>query len=148
MQLDLFKNEEDTKPEEGVREKRCTGCGDWFPMTEEHFYKGPTYTNKHGKTSQWYSSKCRTCEKRAKLIVRDLKVEHGHKAMGTCDCCGVAAKDTSEVILHLDHCHETQTYRGHLCSSCNRGIGMLGDDLTGVLQAVEYLKKVIKSEED
>jgi hypothetical protein len=31
--------------------------------------------------------------------------------------------------------------RGLLCSNCNRGLGLLGDDLEGVLRAVEYLRR-------
>jgi hypothetical protein len=31
--------------------------------------------------------------------------------------------------------------RGALCQNCNRGIGLLGDDLEGVLKSVEYLRR-------
>lgn len=31
--------------------------------------------------------------------------------------------------------------RGLLCSNCNRGLGLLGDDLEGVLKTVEYLRR-------
>jgi hypothetical protein len=54
---------------------------------------------------------------------------------GACECCGREEK------LCLDHCHETGRFRGWLCAYCNRGIGQLGDNLSGALKAVRYLKK-------
>jgi len=51
-----------------------------------------------------------------------------------CECCGFLAAS-----LHLDHCHTTGKFRGWLCVSCNRGIGLLQDCLSGVSKAVDYL---------
>lgn len=56
-----------------------------------------------------------------------------------CECCG---KPPSYRGLHADHCHETNTFRGWLCGKCNRGIGLLGDNLEIVTLAALYLKKV------
>ena len=44
--------------------------------------------------------------------------------------------------LHLDHNHKTGRFRGWLCTRCNVGIGMLGDNITGLRQAIRYLRKV------
>ena len=43
--------------------------------------------------------------------------------------------------LYVDHCHQTNRVRGLLCGPCNTAIGLLGDNLEGVLRAVEYLKE-------
>jgi hypothetical protein len=40
----------------------------------------------------------------------------------------------------LDHNHITDSPRGMLCGGCNRGIGLLKDDIGIVQRAVEYLK--------
>ena len=56
---------------------------------------------------------------------------------GWCESCGRFPKRT----LAIDHCHKTGRFRGWLCSACNGGIGLLGDDLAGLLRAVEYLRK-------
>lgn len=55
-----------------------------------------------------------------------------------CECCG---KPPGAKALHLDHDHATGKFRGWLCDLCNRGVGMLGDNLDGVLKMVEYLKR-------
>jgi hypothetical protein len=58
--------------------------------------------------------------------------------LGTpCECCGF-----TEQKLHWDHCHNTHEHRGWLCNNCNTAIGKLGDNLEGVLKAVDYLARV------
>ena len=44
----------------------------------------------------------------------------------------------------MDHCHKTEKFRGWLCKNCNMAIGKLGDDLDGVMNAVNYLKNYEK----
>lgn len=41
--------------------------------------------------------------------------------------------------IHVDHCHKTGRIRGILCSSCNTGIGKLGDSIEGLQLAIDYL---------
>ena len=41
--------------------------------------------------------------------------------------------------LHLDHDHETGAFRGWICSTCNTGLGKLGDNLQGLLRAMDYI---------
>lgn len=142
MQLSLFEEENVEVPLTNVRQKKCGECGNTFPETEEYFYKGYAYHSVDGSKLQHYHNKCKTCYKKAIAAQIRLNKTHGHKAYGKCDCCGVDAKDLKGAKLHLDHCHVTGEYRGHLCGSCNRGLGMLGDNLTGVQNALEYLKRV------
>jgi len=44
-------------------------------------------------------------------------------------------------VLYVDHCHETGKVRGLLCNTCNMGLGHLGDDLTILQSAVQYLQE-------
>lgn len=55
-----------------------------------------------------------------------------------CECCGIPSGNKA---LCLDHCHETGAFRGWLCTICNFGIGMLGDNEESVMLAVLYLKR-------
>lgn len=54
-----------------------------------------------------------------------------------CECCG--GPSNGQGSLHLDHCHKTGKFRGWLCHSCNVGIGHLGDTITTLRRATEYL---------
>lgn len=143
MQLSLFEEEKKVEPPNSiVRCKVCSTCKEVLLETEDNFYKVWAYISKDGSKLQHYDSRCITCHKQGNREQYELKKKHGHKAYGTCDCCGVAAKDLKGGKLHLDHCHYTGEYRGHLCGSCNRGLGMLGDNLAGVQLALDYLKRV------
>jgi hypothetical protein len=55
-----------------------------------------------------------------------------------CECCGALASGR----LDLDHDHETGKFRGWLCNTCNRGVGMLGDNVHGIMRAMSYLTRL------
>ena len=56
-----------------------------------------------------------------------------------CECCNKLPNGRGS--LHLDHDHETRAFRGWLCSSCNTGIGSLGDTFIAVMRAAKYLSR-------
>jgi hypothetical protein len=58
-----------------------------------------------------------------------------------CECCGGLP---GKKALSLDHCHASNEFRGWLCDRCNAGIGMLGDDIKGLMNAVRYLERAAK----
>jgi L-ascorbate metabolism protein UlaG (beta-lactamase superfamily) len=43
----------------------------------------------------------------------------------------------------VDHDHKTNTFRGHLCHSCNRAIGMFQDSKEVLQRAIDYLDKLV-----
>ena len=55
-----------------------------------------------------------------------------------CEACGDLP---GKKALNLDHCHVTNAFRGWLCGNCNTGIGKLGDNEEGLLQALAYLRR-------
>jgi hypothetical protein len=61
---------------------------------------------------------------------------------GACAICGYESRDGKR--LRVDHCHETGQIRGLLCSTCNTGLGGLGDSIEGVKRALDYLIRVEK----
>jgi hypothetical protein len=61
---------------------------------------------------------------------------------GLCAICRKPPKGGSRTrVLHVDHCHETNTVRGLLCTTCNSGLGALGDNEAGLLRALHYLHR-------
>lgn len=52
-----------------------------------------------------------------------------------CEYCG------TEDNVFIDHDHKTNMVRGYLCVTHNSAIGMLGDDIDGLMKAVEYLRR-------
>ncbi len=53
--------------------------------------------------------------------------------------CAICDRETDHT-LHVDHCHETGLVRGLLCGSCNRGLGMYGDNVQLLRKAADYLE--------
>jgi hypothetical protein len=76
---------------------------------------------------------CKECEKRINKDVLNLRKQAPPKP-NSCDCCGKKCKK-----FVLDHDHEANKFRGWICDSCNIGISRLGDNLDGLMRAVEYL---------
>lgn len=58
-----------------------------------------------------------------------------------CELCG--GPPTGHGVLHADHDHLTNKFRGWLCSLCNGGLGMLGDNTEGLKRALLYLENSI-----
>lgn len=93
-----------------------------------------------GRNGTWKRPECKECY--AKLLRDYYQIRKKQKVpeLGApCECCG-----STEHKLHWDHCHETHEHRGWICNNCNTGIGKLGDNIEGVLKAVDYLAKVNK----
>lgn len=56
--------------------------------------------------------------------------------------CAICKTEQSDLLkkLAVDHNHKSGIIRGLLCDSCNRGIGLLGDDIQILNRAINYLK--------
>ena len=82
---------------------------------------------------------CTNCEKKEKVERENLRRNSPPKPE-RCNNCHKKIKK-----LELDHNHyHPYEFRGWLCKDCNIGIGNLGDDLEGVLQAGIYLENDIE----
>lgn len=78
-------------------------------------------------------SRCKDCIKKHSDVRKKLHKEAPPKP-DKCECCG---KPTDKWCL--DHDHEDASFRGWLCDQCNTGIGKLGDNLQGIVNAMNYL---------
>lgn len=56
-----------------------------------------------------------------------------------CDICD-GLPDGRWGELAIDHCHTTGLFRGLLCSSCNRSLGHMSDDVDRLKKAIAYLE--------
>ena len=86
---------------------------------------------------------CKVCQSASRKGQNEAKKwakERGipYKApKGTC-CAKCKASDRK---LVFDHDHERNVFRGYLCDPCNRGMGLLGDGIEGLLEAVNYINQ-------
>lgn len=58
---------------------------------------------------------------------------------GKCAICQNPPK--SNQSLAMDHNHKTNEFRGLLCKECNRALGLFGDNIDRLTNAVIYLKE-------
>jgi hypothetical protein len=58
---------------------------------------------------------------------------------GLCAICQGPPKEGQS--LAMDHNHQTNEFRGLLCKECNRALGLFGDNIDTLTNAVIYLKE-------
>lgn len=62
----------------------------------------------------------------------------GYRPPGdSCESCG-RHFDTARKEPHLDHDHDTNKFRGWLCSGCNVSLGMMHEDPVAIRKLAEY----------
>ncbi len=59
---------------------------------------------------------------------------------GKCACCGIHQNELTKKFA-VDHDHDTGLIRGLLCNNCNLALGKLGDNIEGLMKALNYLEK-------
>jgi len=142
--------------------KTCKRCGKVKFTTQFHKTKKKSNRNYLGFTTYHYAN-CKDCSKfdsaewrkknsrtaisSAAALSRRVKVygiteaeyiEMYKNQNGKCGVCGVPAIELDR-SLAIDHCHSTDKVRGLLCSKCNKGIGLLGDNSVILEKALEYI---------
>lgn len=136
------------RPTEG--EQGCRTCGDvkpfgdfyWEPDKGRHRYdckvcmgiKGKEYWNRAGVVNQ------RERQLKAKFgLSEDAYLDMLDRQAGACAICKRTAESLNQ-RLAVDHCHASGRVRALLCSGCNCALGLLGEDLSRLTAAAEYLK--------
>ena len=124
------------KCEECENCKHAAYMRDWSQKNKERI---KTYNNKEARRR----ANRKTTTSRYGLTLEEY--EDMYEAQG--GACRICKKpetckgNNGEVkMLAIDHCHDTGKVRGLLCNNCNRAIGLLGDDVDTLLNAVEYLR--------
>lgn len=54
-------------------------------------------------------------------------------------CCDICKLPSSKLVV--DHCHINKNVRGLLCGNCNTALGMFGDNIKSITNAIKYLNK-------
>ena len=114
----------------------CNNCGVVQPVENfQHMASGEI------------KRKCRTCAREQSSLVSYLKKVHPYPDdVYTCPICDRSidqiGKKGQKRLQNwvLDHCHDTETYRGWLCHHCNTGLGAFKDDVNRIKNAVAYLQ--------
>ena len=81
----------------------------------------------YGRLCKVWGNKCAVCEQPETMVDPRTKQPRG---------------------LAVDHDHKAGHIRGVLCSKCNRGIGMLNEDLKILTNAIHYLEASQKALEE
>lgn len=89
--------------------------------------------------------KTRAANRKRKFLYGISETEYYNLLQSQNSCCAICKRDSSlfKKKLDVDHCHKTLKIRGLLCSSCNRGIGLLQDSLEILRFASDYIEKSI-----
>lgn len=106
----------------------CRACG--VTLTDENANRR---TNRPGRHFIGICRRCAEDQRRERHAPRDRE---------NCDICGAVETVTRAGRVRRparDHDHATGKQRGILCSRCNTGIGMLGDDPQRIIDAAAYL---------
>ena len=125
LMLCTYSEVEEETEIESTGTKICVYC-----ETEKDLSEFP----KHIGHKDNLDTRCKECIKEQSKIRSDL-YKSAPPRPEFCECCGEVPKKH----MTLDHDHETNKFRGWICDRCNVGIGLLGDDITGVTNAMNYL---------
>ena len=130
MQLDLFNEKVENKPNIDEAHKCCSICNEVKPE-----YKFRTIYFKKGGY-RVYGNQCKSCMSEMGKLVNTLKKLHPKPKDGKCQACG----DIPEVLC-LDHDHATGKFRGYVCEGCNHSMGKSNDDPEKLIRQAEYLRE-------
>lgn len=139
-QLDQFyprKNSKDGK--DGRCKKCCRKKVKEYLRTENGKILKQKQLEKYKKTEKYKKSKRKEQFKRRYNISLD---EYEKMFQEQNECCKICNRhqNTLEISLAVDHDHKTNKIRGLLCSSCNKALGFLKDDISILEKAIKYLK--------
>ena len=117
---------EETQPTLDNNSRKCIKCGEVKPFESFPFFS----TSDAGRKNS-----CKKCNAKNARIRNILRNENPKPNDNKCQLCN---KETEQLVL--DHCHETNKFRGWLCQNCNKGLGCFFDNTSYLNKAISYLK--------
>jgi hypothetical protein len=126
--------------------KNCNKCLEEYALTEfGENTSSSCHFNKEGRLLR--RGDCKKCNldqrkgnSEAKNLAKQLGIPFKAPAETECEICH------KKNIIVFDHDHKTNKFRGWLCNTCNIALGSLGDDVKGLINALNYLQKNEKLE--
>lgn len=139
--------------------KRCRKCHEIKDRSEFH----KSHDGTHGpvlksickichaaQVREWYGRNTgRAASNKRRLAIKqnygltleqyDAMVAAQNGLCAICDRPERAQRQGKVMRMPVDHCHKTGRIRALLCHSCNRALGLLGDDVDLLRKAIEYL---------
>lgn len=117
--------------------KECSKCKQNLPLNHFTLHSGRPYLR----------PECKKCNNELSKVRDRLKRKHGMPSEGySCPICLGTEEDVKgrgnnkNGSWVLDHCHESEEFRGWLCHKCNRSLGGFDDDEEMLRRAIKYLK--------
>lgn len=132
-QLELFGKLKNHVFEDGLE---CNNCGLVKPL--DSFTIMPSGEIKR---------KCKSCAKSQAELIKQLKKENPYPSEDY--ACPICQRKLEEIGKKgqmrlqnwvLDHCHDTEKFRGWVCHHCNTGLGAFKDSVDRLKRAVKYLE--------
>lgn len=131
---------------ENIKTKQCNTCHEVKDIEEFPVDSGRAYRR----------NRCRDCENKLERVRRKLHKEVGEPPKDhCCSICNTPEEKAMELTSSrcktpwvLDHCHDTDTFRGWICHSCNRVLGQVKDSREHLLKMYKYLDKHKTKEQD
>ena len=133
--------------------RTCNICGETKALTE---YYVNNKGNLHGKCKKCYVKKQQENYTPEKGRDKNLRYNYGitleeyntllSNQDGKCATCGTTEPGGRKsgrgggTNVFVDHCHDTGKVRGLLCHSCNRAMGLLGDNVSVIESMIKYLE--------
>lgn len=134
-----------------IEHKKCSKCKKIYPRSPVYFYK-----NKNRKMG--LDSWCKNCKsdydhKRHKIYRYGISLNKVNELIfeqkNRCAICGQNFDDIFNIYIdkltirspRVDHNHKSGKIRGILCNKCNILLGMVKDNTSILLKAVDYLDR-------
>ena len=119
--------------------KTCGKCKETKPGSEFSPSGGGKYLR----------SECKACARRLSKERTELRKQYGLPVEDY--SCPICLRQHEELkgtggnagVWVVDHNHDTNTFRGHLCHNCNRAIGNFNDDVARLQRAIDYLSNAL-----
>ena len=126
--------------------KICIKCDKKLPLTAFSPASGGNFLR----------PECKECNNHLSKTRKLLKEKYGMPTddnyscpicLGTVDKVnGLGGKKSGAWVV--DHCHETESFRGWLCHTCNRCLGGFKDNVEILQRAIVYLQRYEKEKEN